>query len=826
MKQIIQLILLICFIPLSVCAEVYQDVVSQIRYEYTPGSGVANVASNNDASGDLSILSSFEVNGMEYTVTQINRYAFSGCTNLHSIVIPNTVTGQLGFYAFQNCTSLSYVKLSSSIWGIGDFCFYGTTSLKSIELPASIYNISYNAFSNSGLERIEIPNGITWFGRYNFNNCTHLRTIILPENASFDTDWGGKGYCKNFEGCNSLEEVVCRSTTPPTVLEDPFIGVDLSQVILYVPKGTQNSYKLLSPWNRFNRIEEIEAFYQQEASHQTNRIYIPNLKMSRGSEATLSVFMDNTDKVTAVEFTLEMPEGFTINPVSAMLTERAKNHQMTARALKNGKYKFVVMSQSNALIDGIAGKLFTVRVKSPDNATSDGEYPLTITSAVMSAKDGRNVLHETDGGKITIMSMPNLHVTSLDCSEPVAGLPLTVKWKVRNDGNETTGDVGWKDYIWLVPNIAAGTSMTGSKLLTTVGNLSTLIPGESYENTVNVTLDEHIYGNYDLVVTSNMYGATNIDFAKAGGEVPIPYDPENADYGFLTAKGNASYVTVDEENEYNGVSDNFFYKRIYIQVPPLADIQVPKVVVVVDNDNPDLSPSPINSAGLASSSAFYSGKKIKVTATITNKGGADVNGTTINNVLYMSSTPDMSDSRVLRLTSHSMKLSMKAGESVNDEFSATIPYDWYGDTYFIVDADVNDAVYELANTENNRGISNQINILLTPCADFEPYNLNTPDRISSGMKFDVSYSVRNIGPGVPFSNTWIDKVYISSKNTGLDDSAKQIGSFNQSGSYKPTNDGYEYQGDNYKAVRSISVTDLQSGTYYIYVKIDADNTVL
>lgn len=559
---------------------------------------------------------------------------------------------------------------------------------------------------------------------------------------------------------------------------------------------------------------------------QTNRLYIPDLKMSRGSEATLSVFMDNAEAITAVEFTLEVPTGFTVNPVSAVLTERAKNHQMTARKLKNGNYKFVVMSQNNAAIDGIAGRLFTVRVKSPDNVTDEGDYPLTISSAVMSVKSGQNVLQEADGGKITIKSMPNLHVVSLDCSEPIAGQPLTVKWKIRNDGRGSTGDASWKDYIWLVPNISAGTSMTGSKLLKSVDNVTTLASGESYENTVNVTLEERIYGNYDLVVTSNMYGANSIDFTNAGGSAPVPYDPENAEYGFLTAKGNASYVTVEEENEYDGDSDNFFYKRINIQVPPLADIQVPRVVAVVDNSDPDLTPSPINSAGLASSSAFYSGKKIKVTATIANNGGADVSGTSINNVLYISSTPELGSGKSLRLSSHSMNLTVKAGESVTDEFTATIPYDWYGDTYFIVDADVNDAVYELANTANNSGVSDLINTLLTPGADFEPYNMNAPYRISSGTKFDVSYSVRNIGPGVPFSNTWTDNFYISSKNTGLDDSAKLIGQFTQKGYYKIDGSDYQYEGDSYSATRSVSVSGLQSGTYYIYIKVDADNAVL
>lgn len=570
----------------------------------------------------------------------------------------------------------------------------------------------------------------------------------------------------------------------------------------------------------------LTAWWVVGAYAQTNRIYISNLKMSRGSEAALSVFMDNVDEVTAIEFTLELPNGFTLNPVSAVLAERARNHQITARALKNGKYKFVVMSRNNSLIEDIAGRLFTVRVKSPDNVTDDGDYPLTISSAVMSAKNGQNVLKETDGGKITIKSMPNLHVVSLDCSEPVAGKPLTVTWRVRNDGRGSTGDAEWKDYIWLVPNISAGTSMTGSKLLATVGNVSTLAAGESYENTANITLDERIYGNYDLVVTSNMYGVADVDFSKAGGSVPVPYDPDNAAYGFLTAQGKSSYVTVDEENEYNGVSDNFFYKRINIQVPPLADIQVPNVVAVVDNSDIDSDPSPINSAGLASSSAFYSGKKIKVTATIANRGGADVNETTVNNVLYISNTPDKETGKLIRLSSHSVQLNVNAGGTVSDEFSATIPYDWYGDTYFIVDADVNDAVYELANTANNSGVSDKISTLLTPGADFEPYNLNVPARISSGMKFDISYSVRNIGPGIPFSNSWNDKVYISSKNTGLDESAKLLEPITQKGSYSLTDGGdYKYKGDDYSVSRSLNVSGLNPGTYYIYVKVDADNAV-
>ena len=81
-----------------------------------------------------------------------------------------------------------------------------------------------------------------------------------------------------------------------------------------------------------------------------------------------------------------------------------------------------------------------------------------------------------------------------------------------------------------------------------------------------------------------------------------------------------------------------------------------------------------------------------------------------------------------------------------------IPIDWCGDAYFIVMADVDDAVYELANTENNSGRSSTVNVLLTPGADLEPYGLSVPRQITTDTNFDIKYSVRNIGPGVPSVN--------------------------------------------------------------------------
>lgn len=595
------------------------------------------------------------------------------------------------------------------------------------------------------------------------------------------------------------------------------------------------------------------------AHAQTNRIYIPDTKMARGSEAVLPVYMNNVNEVTAVEFTLEVPNGFSINPISAVLAERANGHQITARSLSNGKYKFVIMSTTNTPISGIAGVLFTMHVTASDNATDDVDYPLVITNAVMATKSGENVLQAVEAGTITIKSLPDLHVVSVECSDPVAGSGMTIKWKVRNDGRGATGNTEWKDYIWLVPTIKNGTSANGSKLLATIDNITALQPGESYENTTNVRIEERIYGNYDIVVTADMYSVTNVNWSPANGDTPYPYDPDNAAYGFLMATSSQK-GQLQEESGTETVKDNFFYKQIDIAVPPLPDLQVTAVTaeVIMPGDywKPSydsveeyyeamaaLVPSPLTAANVANNSMFYSGKKVKVTATIANKGGAAINNGTWKNALYVSSSSNRNETALTGLTTATLEnITLLPDGTTTVSFTTQLPYEQFGDIYFHVYADTDDRIYELANTQNNWGCSAAINVLLTPGADFLPQDLRTPSQIAVGTPFNVSYNVKNIGSGVPYSNSWKDKVYISQYKNGLDNTAIEIGSFTQNGYFASNTlipagsvpDGamviippedYHYEGDNYSATRSVKVDKVSSGIYYIYVKVDAENKI-
>ena len=84
-----------------------------------------------------------EIDGKK--VTQIGSYAFSSCTELTSVTIPDGVTS-IGNSTFSDCTSLETVTIPNSVTHIYSRAFYNCTSLKEVTIPASVTSIRDYAF--------------------------------------------------------------------------------------------------------------------------------------------------------------------------------------------------------------------------------------------------------------------------------------------------------------------------------------------------------------------------------------------------------------------------------------------------------------------------------------------------------------------------------------------------------------------------------------------------------------------------------------------------------------------------------------------------------
>ena len=164
-----------------------------------------------------------------YGVEDICLSAFAGCKSLVKVVIPDSIVN-ISSYAFEGCENLADVSIPDVAVFIDLFAFYGTAYYNDesnwidgilylgnhlIENDKTIsgecviregtVTIAKEAFSNSSITSVVIPDSVVYIGCAAFVSCREITHIVIPESVEFIGDYA-------FDTCFNLVTVEFKDT--------------------------------------------------------------------------------------------------------------------------------------------------------------------------------------------------------------------------------------------------------------------------------------------------------------------------------------------------------------------------------------------------------------------------------------------------------------------------------------------------------------------------------------------------------------------------------------------------------------------------------------
>ena len=275
-------------------------------------------------------------------IRQIVGGAFSGCSELISVTIPNSVTS-IGNDAFRYCDGIA-----EPLYNANCFAFFpGNYDAEDYVIPEGIKQIAGGSFVNCrNISSVTIPKSATNIGGYAFSHCGSLKTINYnAKNCTLLGDYsipehGCASYYQPifsyspfsllnigdsvefipdsaFYGCNSIVGIYSFAENPPAIHPHTFES-SISEIPVFVKCGNAEDYRSAENWSNFTNIQGSKYMLYVDVASEDSRMGM--VAVTQAPDCT-----DGTAVITATPNNgyrfVQWNDGNTDNPRTIVVTE-------------------------------------------------------------------------------------------------------------------------------------------------------------------------------------------------------------------------------------------------------------------------------------------------------------------------------------------------------------------------------------------------------------------------------------------------------------------------------------------------------------------------
>jgi hypothetical protein len=172
----------------------------------------------------------------------------------------------------------------------------------------------------------------------------------------------------------------------------------------------------------------------QGETFEPNELQVVNASGVRGALNYLEINMENYTEISAFQFDLQLPEGFTVVSDSSTLTERSDDHSLAISNLSGNTVRFISYSGSLKTYSGNMGSVLKIGLMTEQD-TPPGNYTMQLQNVVLSDAVSRNVVSAVSDGQFELI---NCSVFETDTAAICAGDTLSFGTQTLTAAGEYT----------------------------------------------------------------------------------------------------------------------------------------------------------------------------------------------------------------------------------------------------------------------------------------------------------------------------------------------------------------------------------------------------